>query len=90
VTRRLPRTLGSKFTSISGCPPSPHPYFCGQVGNRLKSRQMLVLAVLRTGQMSAQLVAFAPGMFVREGAILRDKYREIYQAKQINTEKSSE
>jgi hypothetical protein len=44
----------------------------------------------RTGQMFAQVVAVGPRTFVREGAILRDKYREISRIKQIKTEKSCE
>jgi hypothetical protein len=46
------------------------------MGKRLKSMQMLVLAVRGPGQMFAQMVALAPQTFAWEGAILRDKYRE--------------
>jgi hypothetical protein len=51
--------------------------FVEKAGKPLKSSRMLVLWVLRTGQMLAQVVALAPQTFAREGAILRDKYREI-------------
>jgi hypothetical protein len=47
------------------------------MGKRLKSMQMLVLAVRGTAQMFAQKVALAPQTFAWEGAILRDKYLEI-------------
>jgi hypothetical protein len=51
---------------------------------------MFALVVRRTGQMFAQAVALAPAMFAWQGAILRDKYREISRVKQIKTEKSCE
>jgi hypothetical protein len=52
-------------------------HFAARAGNRFKSSQMLVLAVRGTGQMFAQVVASAPHTFAWEGAIPRDKYREI-------------
>jgi hypothetical protein len=52
-------------------------HFAARAGSRFKSSRMLVLAVRGTGQMFAQVVALAPQTLAWEGAILRDKYREI-------------
>ena len=64
------------------------PHFFVEVVKCLKSSKMFALVVRRASQMFAQLVPFAPGMFAWEGAILRDKYREISRIKQIKTVKS--
>jgi hypothetical protein len=64
--------------------------FVEKAGKPVKSSGMLVLGVRGPGQMLVQSVALACATFAWQGAILRDKYREISLLIQIKTEKSSD